>query len=73
MDGAQQHQADAAFVLEGERFGVHEVVEALRGRVEVERVMKRLREERRVFWCGGMGMGQGGDDDGDRDAVVYAK
>lgn len=58
-------------MLEGSRFGVNEVVEALRGKVEVERVVSRLREERRVVWC--VGIGLGGDDAGDRDGVDGAK
>ncbi len=63
----QQHpQTDPAHLLSGDRgdFGVNEVVEALRGKVEVERVFGRLMERRRRVWCGGrlQGMRDGNEE-----------
>lgn len=47
-------------------------MEALRGKVEVERVMGRLRVERRVLWGVGSGQLLGGDEGGG-DAVAEGR
>lgn len=44
---------------------MNEIVEALRGKVEVERVVGRLMEERREFWCAGKGQGVSDGEEGD--------
>lgn len=54
-----QLQNDHAHLLLGESLGVGEVVEALRGKVEVERVVAMLMEWRRVWQSVGKGKGEG--------------
>ena len=54
-----QLQNDHAHLLLGESLGVGEVVEALRGKLEVERVVAMLMEWRRVWQSVGKGKGEG--------------
>lgn len=58
-DARNQSQLDRELLL-GEAFRVSEVVEALKGGVEVERVVGRLLEWRRVNQSVGMGEGRVG-------------
>ena len=61
--------------LLGEGFGVGEVLEALRAKVEVDRVVGRLLEWRRVNQSVGMGKQKGTEEevDGEGDGTVDAK
>lgn len=59
-----QSQEDQTRLL-GEGFGVSEVVEALKAKVEVDKVMGRLLEWRRVNQSRGMGKQQGWEEGAD--------
>lgn len=65
-----QHRDEHERLL-GEGFGIDEVVEALRGKVEVERVVGRLMELRREVWCLGMGQAEDGGEGGEKGGKVH--